>query len=115
MRSLFLLFLPTDDDDLANDEDADALYAVLPFENPRLSVYYQAVMEFFAEISLEAYVVQFGKLAIESSSPHEEPHDLWEVVFKATVALGYYEEAYSTILAGPQKLCVDPRMRERSR
>ena len=88
-----------DEHELIDDEDADALVTVLPLDDHHLFVYYRHVADLFAAQSLDAFVITFGKLAVSVSSQEHLTQDLWDMVFKAYVALGLYEEAYSVIVS----------------
>ncbi|WVR06261.1 hypothetical protein IAU60_003291 [Kwoniella sp. DSM 27419] len=67
-----------------------------------LGHYYRHVCRLFDEQNADAPVVYFGQLAIQSSSEvAASTRDLWTKVFLASIALGRYEDAYSTLTSLP--------------
>ncbi|KAG8902782.1 hypothetical protein FRB99_004117 [Tulasnella sp. 403] len=89
------------ENELMDDEDRDALSAVLPLQDRHLVVYYQHVVALFQERSLDGHVITFAKLAIGAHPVPEMTAELWDTVFKAYLTLGLYEEAYMTMVSVP--------------
>ncbi|KAG8956665.1 hypothetical protein FRC04_000143 [Tulasnella sp. 424] len=90
------------DDGLLESEDTDALEDVLPLDEYYLPHYYNHVADLFAECSLDVYVAQFTKLAIDSS-PEEVSEKLWETLLTSYIALGLYEDAYMALISMPHQ------------
>ncbi|KAG8991396.1 hypothetical protein FRB90_001364, partial [Tulasnella sp. 427] len=96
-----------DDEGLLDTDDTKALEDVLPLEEYLPAYYYNHVADLFAERSLDVYVAQFIKLAIDSSpegfSDKENPWEekLWETLLTSYIALGLYEDAYMALVSIP--------------
>ncbi|KAG8960780.1 hypothetical protein FRC03_006142 [Tulasnella sp. 419] len=86
---------------LIDNEDYDALVAALPedFSRCTLATYYRHVANLYEELSLDTFVILFGKLSIDSAVPEEMVEDLWDKVFRCYVSLGLYEEAYMMMVS----------------
>lgn len=74
--------------------------------------YYRHVSTFYDRLSLDASIVKFANLAIEASSAlsssasdvkDPDTKDLWAKLFKSTVALGRYEDAYMILTTTPHR------------
>ncbi|KAG8865283.1 hypothetical protein FRB96_000173 [Tulasnella sp. 330] len=78
------------------------LVEILPFPEPfDLYGYYQHVVELFEELFFNEYLVKYAKLAIDSNVSEQSSELLWEKLYHGYVALGLYEEAYTTVMATP--------------
>ena len=73
-----------------------------------LADYYKDVSKLFDDHSAHQAVVHFGKRAIKALPPNvKSSRDIWTRIFLSQVALGVYEEAYSTLTSSPfSDLCV---------
>ncbi|RSH88570.1 uncharacterized protein EHS24_001115 [Apiotrichum porosum] len=81
-----------------------SLAAVMPtcVGKKGLGEYYRRVMAVVDEYGLEGPVARFGTLALQSiESGDINTRDIWTRVFLAYIALGQYEDAYSTITSAP--------------
>lgn len=75
---------------------------MLPLDEYYLPHYFNHVADLFAECSLDVYVAQFTKLAIDSS-PEEVSEKLWETLLTSYIALGLYEDAYMALISMPHQ------------
>ncbi|WVW84551.1 hypothetical protein I302_106585 [Kwoniella bestiolae CBS 10118] len=67
-----------------------------------LSEYYRHICRVFDDQGADEPVVYFGQLAIQSNKGEvASTKDLWTKVFLASIALGRYEDAYSTLTGLP--------------
>ncbi|KAK6908300.1 hypothetical protein I203_102301 [Kwoniella mangroviensis CBS 8507] len=67
-----------------------------------LSEYHRHICRVFDEQGADEPVVYFGQLAIQSNKEDiASTKDLWTKVFLASIALGRYEDAYSTLTSLP--------------
>ncbi|OCF41500.1 hypothetical protein I317_04703 [Kwoniella heveanensis CBS 569] len=67
-----------------------------------ISEYYRHVCRIFDDHGADGPVVYFGQIAIQSNrSDVSSTKDLWTKVFLASIALGRYEDAYSSLTSLP--------------
>ncbi|WVQ96857.1 hypothetical protein IAU59_003964 [Kwoniella sp. CBS 9459] len=67
-----------------------------------ISEYYRHVCRLFDDHGADGPVVYFGQVAIESNTSNvDSTKDLWTKVFLASIALGRYEDAYSSLTSLP--------------
>jgi nuclear pore complex protein Nup160 len=89
------------------------LLAALPkqLHSGSLLDYYRHVSAFYDRLSLDTSIVKFANLAIEaaaslsasSEKSGSDTKDLWSKLFKSTVALGNYEDAYMILTTNPYR------------
>lgn len=89
-----------------------ALVAVLPADltSGSLVDYYRHVSSFYEARALDAPIVKFCNRAIEAAeiapdggAAAASTHDLWSKLFKSTVALGRFEDAYMILTTTPYR------------
>ncbi len=95
-------------------EDREALAAVLPGTRLFLSdfEYYIHIAETFRAAGLTAYEVQYSRYALSSAPKGTNTLDLWAAMFKGYTDLGFFEDAYMTLITTPYvELCVKFQVR----
>ncbi|KAI0317893.1 hypothetical protein OF83DRAFT_1171570 [Amylostereum chailletii] len=84
-------------------EDADALAAVLPgaqlFDSD--FEFYLHVSALFKASSLVDHEVPFPRLALSVAPADWDTLDLWHAIIKGSLDLGYWDDAYSALMATP--------------
>ncbi|TCD70458.1 hypothetical protein EIP91_003219 [Steccherinum ochraceum] len=84
------------------DEDRDALASVLPRQelfDSEFSFYLHAAA-LFGDSGVTLYEVAFTQLAI-STAPVVNTISLWSTAIKGLIDLGFYDDAYKTIVSSP--------------
>lgn len=84
-------------------EDAETLSAVLPGKTLHDSefIFYLEASSIFRENGLTQHEVGFLQLALSVAPPGINAPDLWYGLIRGRIDLGFWEEAYSAIIATP--------------
>jgi nuclear pore complex protein Nup160 len=87
-------------------EDADALAAVLPGARLFDSMFgfYLHASSLFKSASLTDHDVHFARLALSNAPLDWDTSDLWSTVIRGATDLGYWDEAYATLMATPHDM-----------
>ncbi|KAI0038000.1 hypothetical protein FA95DRAFT_1684755 [Auriscalpium vulgare] len=86
-------------------EDAEALSAVLPGAQLFDSIFgfYLHASSLFKSAGLVDYEVHFSRLALSVAPPSWDSTDLWYSIIKGKTDLGYWDDAYSSLMAAPSE------------
>jgi nuclear pore complex protein Nup160 len=63
--------------------------------------FYLHASALFKAASLTDYDVHFARLALSNAPPDWDTTDLWNTVIRGTTDLGYWDDAYATLMSAP--------------